>query len=394
MTLNAFETLASRAPRAVAATLAGVGLAVLGLSACSKSDPPAFKRPPAPVTVADAVVRNVPIYLDELGKCVAREVVTVQPQVSGRITQILFTDGADVHPGNPLFTIDPRPYQAHLDAAEATLAQARAALALAKTEFARAGELITTKAISQQEYDSRKNAVEVADAQVKQGQAALETARLNLEYTSIRSPIEGRAGHRLVDIGNVVTANSAPLLTIQRLDPIYVDFTVTQSDLTDVQTNMAHGALKVEVRLPDDSEPPATGRLTFVDNTVQDTTGTVALRATIPNTDHRFWPGRLVKVRLVLRTLPAAVLVPAAAPQISGKGSFVFVVKSDSSAELRPVTLGEREGDLVVVSRGLAAGERVVVTGQIGVTPGGHVRFAEPSAEAALSKTEPTGGAS
>jgi multidrug efflux system membrane fusion protein len=394
MTLNAIETLASRAPRAVAAVLAGVGLAALGLSACSKSDPSAFKRPPAPVTVADAVVRNVPIYLDELGKCVAREVVTVQPQVPGRITQILFTDGADVHPGDPLFTIDPRPYQAQLDAAEATLAEARAALALSRTEFTRAGELVTTKAISQQEYDARKSAVEVADAQVKQGEAAVETARLNLEYTSIRSPIEGRAGHRLVDIGNVVTANSAPLLTIQRLDPIYVDFTVTQKDLTDVQTNMAHEALKVEVRLPDDAEPPATGRLTFLDNTVQDTTGTVALRATIPNTDHRFWPGRLVKVRLVLRTLPSAVLVPAVAPQISGKGPFVFVVKSDSTAELRPVILGEREGDLVVVSHGLAAGERVVVTGQIGVTPGGQVRFAEPSAETALSKTEPTGGAS
>jgi len=394
MILNATNATAPRARRATAVAVAGIGLAVLALCACSRSDPPAFTRPPAPVTVADAVVRNVPVYLDELGKCVAREVVTVQPQISGRITQILFTDGADVHPGDPLFTIDSRPYQAQLDAAEGALAQARAALALAKTEFARAGELITTKAVSQQEYDARKNAVEVADAQVKQGQAAVETARLNLEYTSIRSPIEGRTGHRLVDPGNVVKANDTQLLTIQRLDPIYVDFTVTQSDLTDVQANMARGALEVEVRLPDDAEPPATGQLTFLDNTVQDTTGTVALRATIPNPDRRFWPGRLVKVRLVLRTLPSAVLVPAAAPQVSGKGPFLFVVKPDSTAELRPVTLGEREGDLVVVSHGLAAGERVVVTGQIGVTPGGKVRFEEPSAEAPPSNAKPTGGAS
>ncbi len=394
MTRNAIERFGSRRPRTVGVTLAVAGLGALGLVACSKGDPPSFKRPPAPVTVAEAVARDVPVYLDELGKCVAREVVSVQPQVSGRITQILFADGADVHPGDALFTIDSRPFQAQHDSAEATLAQARAALSLAKTEFARADELIKTKAVSQQEYDIRRSAVEVAEAQVKQGEAAVETAHLNLEYTSIRSPIEGRTGHRLVDIGNVVTANSDLLLTIQRLDPIYVDFTVTQSDLTDVQQNMARGALRVEVRLPDDTDQPATGQLTFLDNAVQEATGTVALRATIPNGDHRFWPGRLVKVRLVLRTLPSAVLVPAVAPQVSGKGPFVFVVTKDFTAELRPVMLGERQEDLVVISRGLAAGERVVVTGQIAVTPGGQVRFAEPSSEAALPPAKTTGGAS
>jgi multidrug efflux system membrane fusion protein len=384
----------SRRPRTVAVTLAVASLAAFGLVACSKGDPSSFKRPPAPVTVAEAVARDVPVYLDELGKCVAREVVSVEPQVSGRITQILFTDGAEVHPGDALFTIDPRPYQAQLDAAEAALAQARAALSLAKSQFARDDELIKTKAVSQQEYDTRRSAVEVAEAQVKQSEAAVETARLNLEYTSIRSPIEGRTGHRLVDIGNVVTANSASLLTIQRLDPIYVDFTVTQSELTDLQKDMARGALNVEVRLPDDGEQPATGQLTFLDNAVQDVTGTVALRATIPNADHRFWPGRLVKARLILRMLPSAVLVPAAAPQVSGKGPFVFVVTKDSKAELRPVTLGERHEDLVVISRGLEAGERVVVTGQIAVTPGGEVRFAAPTSEAALSQAKTKGGVS
>ena len=393
MSRNAHERPESYRPRGLALALGLIGLAALALAACSKSDPPSFQRPPAPVTVAEAVARDVPVYLDELGKCVAREVVTVQPQVSGRITKILFTDGAEVRPGDPLFTIDPRPYQAQLDAAEATLAQAKAAVNLAGTEYARAGELIKTKAISEQEFDTRKNAVEVAQAQVRQGEAAVETARLNLEYTSIRSPIEGRAGHRLVDIGNVVSANNAPLLTIQRLDPIYVDFTVTQSDLGDVQKNMARGALGVEVHLSGDADRPAMGDLTFVDNAVQDTTGTVALRATIPNPDHRFWPGRLVKVRLVLRTLPSAVLVPAAAPQMSGKGPFVFVVKPDSTAELRPVAVGEREGDLVVISRGLAAGERVVVTGQIAVTPGGKVRFAKPAAAPASQTGEGAGGA-
>jgi multidrug efflux system membrane fusion protein len=394
MNRNGIKAIETSKRQTLSATLVVIGLAALVLAACSRGGPQTFKRPPAPVTVADAALRDVPVYLDELGKCVAREVVTVQPQVSGRITRIHFTDGADVRPGDALFTIDPRPYQAQHDAAEATLAQAKAALALARTEFARAGELISTKAIAQQEYDSRRNAVEVAEAQVKQGEAAVESAHLNLEYTSIRSPIEGRTGHRLVDIGNVVKSNETSLLTIQRLDPIYVDFTVTQSDLTDVQQNMAREPLQVEVRLPDDGERPATGQLTFVDNAVQAATGTVTLRATIPNADHRFWPGRLVKVRLILQMLPSAVVVPASAPQVSGNGPFVFVVTKDSTAELRPVTLGERQEDLVVISKGLQAGERVVVTGQIAVTPGGEVRFAQPSSKAARTEGESKGGAS
>ena len=394
MTRNASTWAATRRPRGLVAALGLIAAAALGLAGCSKGDPPSFQRPPAPVTVADAVVKDVPVYLDELGKCVAREVVTVQPQVSGRITQILFTDGAEVRPGDPLFTIDPRPYQAQLDAADAALAQAKAAVSLAKTEFTRAEELIETKAISQQEYETRKNAVEVAEAQFKEGQAAVETGRLNLEYTSIRSPIEGRTGHRLVDQGNVVKANDTSLLTIERLDPIYVDFTITQNDLTEVQRSMRQGALQVEARLPEDGEPPAAGELTFLDNAVQDATGTVTLRATIPNADHRFWPGRLVKVRLVLRTLPSAVLVPATAPQVSGKGTFVFVVKPDSTAELRPVTLGEQVGDLVVISKGVAPGDRVVVKGQLAVTPGGQVRLVEASATEGAKPAAGPGGVS
>ena len=394
MTRNASTWAATRRPRGLVAALGLIAAAALGLAGCSKGDPPSFQRPPAPVTVADAVVKDVPVYLDELGKCVAREVVTVQPQVSGRITQILFTDGAEVRPGDPLFTIDPRPYQAQLDAADAALAQAKAAVSLAKTEFTRAEELIKTKAISQQEYETRKNAVEVAEAQFKEGQAAVETGRLNLEYTSIRSPIEGRTGHRLVDQGNVVKANDTSLLTIERLDPIYVDFTITQNDLTEVQRSMRQGALQVEARLPEDGESPAAGELTFLDNAVQDATGTVTLRATIPNADHRFWPGRLVKVRLVLRTLPSAVLVPATAPQVSGKGTFVFVVKPDSTAELRPVTLGEQVGDLVVVSKGVAPGDRVVVKGQLAVTPGGQVRLVEASATEGAKPAAGPGGVS
>lgn len=360
-----------------------LGLAALAFAGCRQEAPPAFERPPAPVAVAAAVTRDVPVYLDEVGKVAAREVVSVEPQVSGRITRIHFSDGAHLRKGDLLFTIDPRPFQAQLDAAEATLAQAKAALDLAGIQFARASALIETKAVSQEEYDLKKNAVDVAAAQVEQSEAAVQTAKLNLEYCFIRSPIDGRAGQRLVDPGNVVTANSGSLLTIQRLDPVYADFTVPENDLTAVQRNMARGSLKVEVRLPDEPGEPRIGALTFLDNAVQDGTGTVKLRATIPNNDHRFWPGRFVKIRLVLDTLQEAVLVPASAPQASAQGPFVYVVKEDLTAEQRTVTPGQRQGDLVVISQGVRPGERIVVNGQLGVTPGGKVQIEGERPEAA-----------
>jgi membrane fusion protein, multidrug efflux system len=360
------------------------------LASCGKKKDQGFERPPAPVTTMAAVQRDVPVYLDEVGKCVAREVVTIQPQLSGRITELHFVDGADVQKGELLFTIDPRPFQAQLDAAEANLTQAKAALEFAKVQYERGKMLIETKAIAQQEFDQRKNAQDVAAAQVEQNQAAVETARLNLQYCSIRSPIDGRTGRRLVDIGNVVTANNTPLLTIQRLDPIYADFTVTENDLTAVQQNMKRESLQVEVRLPDEPDKPIAGSLTFLDNAVQNTTGTVNLRATVPNRDHRLWPGRFVKIRLVLATLPGATLIPATAPQMSAKGEFVYIVKDDGTADFRPVTTGQRQGDLIVVEQGLKAGEKVVVSGQIGVAPGGKVRELAQEAKSAV----PTAAAS
>jgi membrane fusion protein, multidrug efflux system len=350
-------------------------LTALTLTGCEKKTPPAAsQRPPAPVTVAKAVSKDVAVYLDSVGKAIATEVVSIQPQVSGRITEIHFTDGAHVNKGDQLFTIDPRPFQAQLQSAEATLAQNKAQWNLAKIQFDRYTELLQTKSISQQDYDQRKNTLDVAEAQVKQSEAAVETARLNLEYCSIRSPIDGRAGQRLVDIGNVVAANTGSLLVIERLDPIYADFTITENDLTGVQRDMQQGTLQVQVSLPDASDKPREGKLTFIDNMVQESTGTVKLRATIPNSDHYFWPGRFVKVRLILSTLKGAVLVPAAVPQMSPKGPFVYVVKEDSTTELRPVKLGQRQGDLVVVAQGLSPGEQVIIQGQIGVIPGGKVR--------------------
>ncbi len=362
------------------ATLA-LALLVAGLGAgCGKKPEPSLERPPAPVTVATAAAEDVPIYIDAVGKVVAREVVSIQPQVSGRIVKIHFIDGVDVKVGELLFTVDPRPYQAQLNQAEANLAQALAGLELARVNFVRVESLSDPRAVSRQDYDTKKNAVTAAEASVQQNRAAVESARLNLEYCNIRSPINGRAGQRQVDVGNVVAPNNGSLLVIQRLDPIYADFTITEKDLTNVQRNMASRTLKTEVRLPDDNTPPRQGTLTFLDGSVQEGTGTVKLRATLANGDRRFWPGRFANIRLILATQQQAVLVPAEAPQVSAKGPFVYVVKQDSTAELRPVTLGQRQGDRIVISEGVKAGERVVVQGQLGVTPGGKVAIAQPAA--------------
>jgi len=271
--------------------------------------------------------------------------------------------------------IDPRPYQAQLDSAKGALAQAKAALELAKVEFARSSELFNSKVTAKQDYDTKRSTVEADQAQVESAEGALETAQLNLEYCYIHSPIEGRAGARLVDVGNVVQSNTTALLLIQRLDPIYADFTITERDLPNVQKEMTRGTLKTFVRLPSDPDEHARGgKLTFLDNTVQNGTGTVVLRATISNPDHHFWPGQFVNVRLVLATQKGAVLIPNQATQISQNGPFVYVVKPDNTADLRLVTLGQRQGHNIVVSQGVAPGENVIVAGQMTVAPNGKVR--------------------
>src|SRR2546423_4317697 len=401
-------------------TVFAASTAAVFVGCTNKAAPQGFDRPTAPVSVTAAVMQDVPTYLDAIGKTVAREVVSIQPQVSGRITKINFTDGANVKKGDLLFTIDTRPFEANLRQAEANVSkdlaikkQTEANLAKdvaqakwCEVQVKRYGELIKSGVVPREQYeqlratadslnatvDADRAAVHSAEEAIKVDSAAVDSSKLELSYCYIRSPIDGRAGQRLVDIGNVVspagsgtgsassststTPASNSLLLIERLHPIYADFTISQNDLANVQQQMRAGTLKTEVRLPDATDPIA-GQLTFLDSAVQNTTGQVNLRATVPNSDHRFWPGRFVNIRLVLSTIHGAVLVPATAPQMSAKGSYVYVVKQDSTAEQRPVTLGQRQGDLVVVEKGVEPGERVVTNGQIGVTPGGKGRVEE-----------------
>jgi len=348
--------------------------------------------PPPLVSLAEASVRDVPHYLDEIGRNTAFESVNVMPQVSGRITERRFQDGDNLKKGQLLFVIDPSPFQAQLDSAKANLAQAKAALELAKVQFARDQELVGTRAISKQDYDTKKSTVDQSEAQVEAAKAAIETAQINLDYCYIHSPIDGRAGARLVDTGNIVQANTSSLLSIQRMDPIYALFTITESDLPEAQKQLTRGTLKALVRLPGEPEGNArAGKVEFLDNSVQNATGTVNLRATLPNSDRHFWPGQFVNVKLVLETKQGAVLIPSQAAQISQRGPYVFVIKPDNTAELRQIILGQRQGSDVVIDKGLAPGERVVLAGHLLVRPGGKVQIQGASAPGATPVGKPAG---
>ena len=352
-------------------------VAVLGtVGGCKPPEQPPTGAPPPPaVTVVPADAQDVPVYVEEIGTTAAREYVAVQSQVAGQVQQIHFTDGAELKKGDMLFTIDPRPFDAALAQAEASAGQRRAELELAKQDFGRAEELVATRAVSRQEFDQKKNAVAVSEALVKAADAAVRTAKLNLDYCYVRSPIDGRAGQRQVDVGNVVKVNDQTLLVVQRLDPIYADFTITERDLPRVRQHLTAGGgtLKAQVWVPGTQGEPRAGDLTFLDTSVQPGAGRVKLRATLPNADRHFWAGQFVNVRLVLEVKKGAVLVPTRAVQIGQSGPYVYVVGADSTAALRPVKQGQRQGESVAVEDGVSAGERVVTTGQKFLFPGARV---------------------
>lgn len=331
------------------------------------------------ITAAKAVTQDVPIFYDEIGSCQPYEAVSVRSQVSGQITDVNFAQGADVKKGDMLFIIDIRRYQAALAGADASLAQSKAALELAKSEFARVKELLPTGAISKEVYDVKENAIIVCQAKIQADEAAVQTAKTNLEYCYIRSPIDGKTGQRYVDIGNVVIGNSldagAVMVKINRIDPIYVDFTVTQHELESVRQEMAKGNLKTLVRPENKPISEAReGTLSLLDNTVDQQTGTVKVRATLPNKDYYFWPGEFVQVRLILGIEKDAIVIPSEAVQNSQKGQYVYVVKADKSVEMRPVTFDRMlEGKTVI--KGVMAGETVVTDGHLRLYPGALVEI-------------------
>lgn len=365
-------------------------LAGLILSGCKDKKQGSTDRPAVWITAAKAVAQDVPLYIDEIGSCSAYEVVSIRAQITGQIVDINFTDGDDVKKGDMLFVIDPRPYQAALAQAQANLVQSKAALELAKSEYERAKGLLPTGAIAKEGYEIKESAVLVSEAKVQADDAAVQVAKTNLEYCYIRSPIDGRTGQRCVDIGNIVISNtadtSAILLNIQRLDPIYADFTVTEQQLDSVRQEMAKGELKTFVKIPGKPDSEARqGTVKFLDNAVKEDTGTIKLRAQMENNDHYFWPGQFVQVRLVLSTEKNAVLVPSQAVQNSQNGQFIYVIKPDQTVEMRSIT-AERTIDGQTIVKGVAVDEQVVTDGHIRLFPGAKIQIKQSPDTEAVSK--------
>ena len=324
-----------------------------------------------PVTVAAAVRKPFPVALTVIGNVEAYSTVAIKSRVDGEILSAGFKEGQTVHKGDLLFSIDPRPFEAALRQAEANLSRDKAQLEGAKLDLDRYSKLAKSGFGTQQKYEESQTAVDALQATIQADQAAIETAKLNLSYTEIRAPIEGRTGSVLIHPGNLVKANDTnPLVVINQVRPIYVSFAVPEQYLPEIDRRMSQGPVRVEVRLADEHEPPATGRLSFVNNAVDASTGTIQLKATFPNDDGWLVPGAFVHVRLVLKTIENAVVVPTPAIQAGQDGSYVYVVDADGTAARRVVTGLVEAGDETAVETGLEAGDRVVTDGQLRLRPG------------------------
>ena len=332
--------------------------------------------PTIPATVGTAERKNVPIFLTGLGTVQAYNTVTVNTRVDGELDKVKFKQGQDVKAGDVLAQIDPRPFQAALDLAKATKAKDQAQLENAKLDLQRyrkGGPLANT----QQQIDTQAALVQQFEATVQADQANIEAAQVQLDYTTVRAPLSGRTGIRLVDQGNIVhAASTTGLVVITQLQPIYVQFTLPQDQLQEVMQQMraSKTPLQVVAQGRDDQRQLATGTLAFVDNQIDQSTGSVRLRATFPNANYALWPGQYVNVRLLLKTLPQVVTVPSTAVQRGPSGMYVYVVKPDSTVAMQPVSVEQMSGGTSVVEKGLASGTRIVVAGQYRLQPGTRIQ--------------------
>ncbi|OGP86132.1 MAG: efflux transporter periplasmic adaptor subunit [Deltaproteobacteria bacterium RBG_16_54_11] len=334
--------------------------------------------PPGAIPVmADTVAQKaVPVAIHAIGNCQAYSTVAVKSMVGGEISQVHFTEGQDVGKGDLLFTIDPRPFQTALKQAEATLERDRVQAENAKINAQRYEVLIAKQAVSRQQYDQFRTNAEALEATVRVDEAAVENAKILLGYCFIRSPIDGRTGNLLVTGGNIIKANDITLITINQIRPIYVAFSVPEQNLPEIKKYRTAGkSLKVEAFLQNDATGAEQGVLTFIDNTVDKTTGTILLKGTFSNKKKRLWPGQFVNVILTLTTQPNALIVPSQAVQTGQQGQFVFVIKPDLTVEARPVVVNRTINNDAIIDQGLKAGERVVTDGQLQLVPGAKVEI-------------------
>jgi multidrug efflux system membrane fusion protein len=327
-----------------------------------------------PVLVATAEQKTVASRIHAIGRVEAYSTVEIKAQVSGEITGVHFKEGQDVKKGDLLFTIDPRPFQAALAQAKAALAKDEAQLAQAVADEHRYAALLKANVGSPQQYDQAHATAQAMRATAEADKAAVQTAELNLAYTTIRAPIDGRTGNLLVHAGNLVKANAdTAMLTINQVRPVYVDFSIPEQRLPEVRRYMAERTLTVKTTVPNQPGVDETGSLSFVDNAVDTKTGTILLKGTFSNEDGKLWPGQFVDATLILDERPNTVLVPSQAIQTGLDGSYVFVVTKNMKVETRPVVLGENYDGHTVIEKGLRSGETVVTDGQLRLVPGARV---------------------
>jgi multidrug efflux system membrane fusion protein len=367
---------------AVPGLLAALLTSLLALAGCSSK--PAESPGPqtefrVPVTVAKVVAKSVPVQVEVIGNVEAYSNVSVRTQIAGEIERAHFTQGEDVKKGQLLFTLDRRPFEAALHQYEANLARDQAQLANARAQAERNHKLFEAGIISKDQYETIYTNAQALEATARADRAAIENARVNLSYCSVYSPLDGRTGSYQVYPGNIAKMNDSVLVVINQIHPIYVTFAVPEQDLTAVKRYQARGPLAVEALIPNDPRPPAVGQLAFIDNAVDTATGTIKMRATFPNPDNRLWPGQFVNVVIRLTTQPRATVVPSQSVQTGPAGKYLFVVKADETADLRPVEAGATVHGETVIEKGVTPGETVVTDGQLLLAPGSKVEIKKGS---------------
>jgi multidrug efflux system membrane fusion protein len=357
---------------------------VLSMAAgCAKQQAAPPPTPVVSVVVGKVTQDTVPVQITAIGNVEPFSTVAIKAQVSGELVGVHFGEGEFVHKGQLLLEIDPRPYQAVLAQAQAALARDKAVAANNRAQALRMAKLLDAGIVPTQEAEGVTSTADASDAVVNADEATIQTAQINLEFCKIYSPIDGRTGILALKAGNLVKAEDIPILVINQLDPIFVNFTVPQQYLPDIKKYMAQGTLRVSAIVPNDAGPPMQGALTFVDNSVDATTGTIHLRATFANAQNRLWPGLYVNIILTLSQQANATVVPAHAVVPGQNGQLVYVVKGDSTVEARTVVSNRTIQDEAVIDKGLRPGESIVVDGQALLVPGSKISVKNPSKEIA-----------